>query len=825
MRSNRRQTCGRRWASAWLLAAILGPLQWQGAPQLQGAQAQGRYAPQGNAQRLFQEGERHLGEAGDAGARGDAEAQRRALRAALDAFSEALEEDPNYVAVYPKLGLIYYTLEQPQIALPLLRRGKAQAPDDLEITFWLGNHLLSLGQTEEALRHLQLVADADQLPQVHLVLGDHHYAAGDYEAAQRHLERYTAARPDDLNALAKLGNAWFKLRQPARALAAFQAVQRQDPDNLLIAINIGNAHYSLGDYAAAVEILSRAAQRAPDRPSVLFNLAQSRFKLGQLDAALAGYDQFLALRPKSFNGHYFRGSALMDLGRSEAALAALQRATEIKGDVAQPHYKIGLLQLRAGRLSAAKAALSQAQRLAPNDPWVISALGTLARRQGDAAQALALHQRAVSLSPKAARLHGNLALTTLEAGQPQAAVEAAQRALDLDPKDAWVKQAALRAFAAGAQAEIFAGRAPEALALLDRALALSPSDPALLIDRALALLSAGQPKAAEDLAQAQLDALPPGSPLRSHGQYALGLARLAQPKPAQHKAAVRPLAEAAGAKPNQAFAGAAVAALVAAGRDDDALVMAEDALKAWPGDPILSQAKALASLRRAWGDLARGAPRRGDVIAALRVDDAAGHAWGARAHYLAAVSALRRGDGARARPHLAALRRLPRSVLAGDAPSDHVGYLSAAADALQGRWQQVYSQLNGAPAEGTPAGAALLRHACLRLADAAWGERDAKAAARWLAAASRVRKDALTRHNQAVLTFTEGKIKKAEQQWRALLGQIPEARFNLAVALDAQGRLDEAAEQYSRHAQAGGPGADEAKAAVEARRQIFGGAP
>lgn len=787
------------------------------------AHAQGRYAPQGDAQRYFQVGERHLAEAAEAQAEGDDKETRDHWEEALEAFEEALSEDANYAAVYPKLGLIHYSLERSEDAIPVLRKGLERFPGNNEITFWLGNHLLTAGEHEEALGHLSAVAEGDDIPQVHLVLGNHHYNAGDYATARLHLERYVGLNPDDLTAQAKLGNAWFKLNRPRKALAAFEAVQRRDPDNLLVLINIGNAHYTLGDYPKAITLLEQAERRAPNRPSVVFNLAQSRFKLGKHAEALAGYDRFLTLKPKSFNGHYFRGSALMALDRDAEALGALRKAIELKPDVVHPHYKSGLLHMHAGRLAQATRSLNAARRLAPDDPWVLTALGTVARKQGRYEPGAALQQRAITLKPGAGRLHGNLALTRLAAGDVPGALAEAREALKLAPADAWVQGVTVSAMGAQAKASMEAGQLDEAAQLLAEALALRPDDKALKIDQSLLLSARGEGAKAQQLAAEALEALPEVSPIAPNALYALGVSLLAQGKA---EAAVAPLQRATTAKASAAFTAATAGALLEARRHEDAAVLLEEAVKAWPEDKILKRYQGLVALGRAWGALQRGGViRRGDVNLATTAPLTG--ALKAKARYLALIYHLRRGDAANARAHFNALESTRRTwdrggkVLSPKAPDDHLDYLGAVLDAQGGRWSSVVKRLDGLKLRG--GSRQLLQHAQLRLADRAWGRGEVKQATAWLKAAQKLGLTPLIRHNLAVATFKQGKERKAEKQWRALLDEIPEARFNLAVALDAQGRVEEAVPLYTRYGKGNGPGADRARARVEARQRIFGG--
>ena len=92
-----------RWGSSWIQRFAFALALAAGAclPPTPAA-AQGRYQPQGAAQRHFADGEAALQAADSAAAAGDeAGAQARHAEAA-DAFEKALEADPAYIDAFAK---------------------------------------------------------------------------------------------------------------------------------------------------------------------------------------------------------------------------------------------------------------------------------------------------------------------------------------------------------------------------------------------------------------------------------------------------------------------------------------------------------------------------------------------------------------------------------------------------------------------------------------------------------------------------------------------------------------------------------------------------
>ncbi len=787
------------------------------------AVAQGRYVPQAAAQRHFEDGER-LQQAGDTlRAGGDADDAKGKYREAVDAFREAVEADPGWLDAYARLGLLYYQLEDSKAALPLLREAQSKGKDNLDVAFWLGQHELRGGDAAAGLKLLERVAaETERFPEAYVVLGNHYYNAKDYRRAQPAYEQYLRLRPGETTARAKLGNTYFKLKQYAQALAEFEAVLQADPDNLGALVNVGNAHFQLGQFDRAVQVLQQALKRDPGRASVLFNLAQSLFQLKRYDEAVGYYTQYIEQRPQSFNGRYFAGSALMELGRQQEAITQLQKAHELKPKVVHPLYKLGLIHLRAGRTDQAEGPLRKALALAKDEPWVLTALGTLARQRGRFDEAADLQRQAVKLAPARGRLHANLALTELRADRLEAAQAAIDEALKTEGDDDWVKGVATSVLAARARGLAQAGKAAEAEALVTRALALRPG-PALQANRALLRLArADLDGARTDAAAAVAAALDLPAARYAEGRVALAAGELAQ--------AIAALEAAHQKRPSAATATALGAARLRAGEVDAAVDALSTAAETWPDDAALATTLAVGRLLRVGERLARPITTRdnADLRAAVAAEDALPPLWAARARYASLVASLRRGDGNAARLHLSRLNALSRQsegdVLAPSAPPRHIDYLTAHTNALLKQWDRVESLLSSmrTAKRGNTDEGRLLRQAYDQLGLSRLKAGDEASAVKLLKQAQAIDREADTENNLVVADWNRGRRRNAEKAWRALSGQVPEAIFNLAVAVEAKGKHREAWQLYRRYAATGGAHAAKAREVADAKQRIFG---
>lgn len=789
--------------------------------------AQGRYVPQGAAQRHFQTGEKLQQQGDDLREEKDEAGAKSKYEAAAEAFSDAIDAEPAYLDAYARYGRVQYSLGDYKGALPTLERGLQREKGSHDLNFWYGQNLIGAGNTTEGLRVLERVAaETDRFPEVYAVLGNQYYAAGAFERARPAFTRFLQLEPDSTAARAKLGNTLFKLRQYAKALEEFEAVRLQWPDNALVLVNIGNCHYQLGEYSKSVALLKEALERDPKRQSVLFNLAQSYFQLKDYAAAVGYYRQFLEYKPKSFNGRYFAGSALMELGRDDEALVELEAAHTLRPEIVHPVYKLGLIHLRGRRAAEAEKRLAVARTLKPDDAWVISAQGTLARQRGHFDEAAALHRMAAEKAPDNARLHANLALTELRSRRDEAALASIEQALKLDANDAWVRAAAATVLATRATT-VGKDDRQGAEALLTRAIALRPGDAGLLASRSLLRTELRQTKEAMADARAATKA----DPKAALARYALGRALFE----AGDFDAARTAFETSYSQEASASAAAGRSAtLLRQGAAEEAMTALEAAHNAHPDSAAVRANRAAAHYLRAARRLAKGnASGRdaSDLRIALAAEADLSPLAAARANYAALVVALRRGDGNEARGYLSALQKnaaaLRKAKTVGgyttrNAGPQHVEFLNAMTNALLKRYDRAITLVGGLRATRNKRSpeSKLERWLLDRLGVAAFKSGKRKQAVAHLTAAQKIGREDVTESN--LLTAKYPSRGRYEKRWGQLARTVNEALFNLGVVLDRAGKHEAAWKAYTGYAKTGGAYSTKAKEVADAKARIFG---
>ncbi len=217
----------------------------------------------------------------------------------------------------------------------------------------------------------------------------------------------------------------------------------------------GRAYYRAGDHVSAIGDFERGLAIEPRYPDLYFDKGKAELQAGRVGDAEASFTQDLELDPSPIS-FYNRHLARKALGDRDGALADLDRAIEGMPD--EVPLRVARSILRAAT-SDAEGALADAEHAVVLDPGDISHH----ERCGRLALAVGRNERAAAAYATARRI-------AVEAGDIPDAEHLAGAALAIGQL----------------------GRHGDALALLDRALAISPDDPTLRCNRGWMLHLAGR---------------------------------------------------------------------------------------------------------------------------------------------------------------------------------------------------------------------------------------------------------------------------------------------------------------------------------------------
>ena len=362
------------------------------------------------------------------------------LDEALAAARIGVERRPDRADAHVALGSVLVRLEGFDEADSVLRTALELDPRHPGAHQNLGEVLRRRGRYGEAIEMYRAALEADpDLAPAHAGLGLSLFESGRHDEALAALERALALDPDAPSAGAiamAAGRAAVEAGRLDAAGAHFRRAAALEPASPGPLMELSNLLVARGRPAEAEEYLRRAREARPNDPVRLHVIGEALRTAGRRAEAIASYREALRVDPDFAPAHVGIGAALLDGERYDEALASLERGILLDADAATAataHYLAGRTLLGLGRSDDAAAHF---ERVIERDPDHAEALDHLAlwrfgRQEYE--QALALYRAHADLAPDDPTVHANTGVTLYFLGRRDEALASLERALALDP--------------------------------------------------------------------------------------------------------------------------------------------------------------------------------------------------------------------------------------------------------------------------------------------------------------------------------------------------------------------------------------------------------
>ncbi len=366
---------------------------------------------------------------------------RKEIDQALALYRKAVEAKPDMIAAHA--AIISILLQKKEVdeaakQMAALKRVAPNNPQTLYLQAWTALRQKDLPAARSAIQeHLRV---APESPLGLLLAGAIEYELQSYAQAEHYLSQVLMRAPRHPLAWRLLINTYLRTGQTSRALERLQPVIDQfknDPTMLTLA---GEVYIANGDVKQAGEYFAKAAAIDPKN-------AQSR-----------------------------TGLALTHLaqGESETGMRELEQVASSGSDL-RADFMLIAAHVRQREFDKALAAVDRIDKKQPNTALAANVRGGVLLAKGDATGARKQFERALQIDPNYFPAAAQLTRLDMEEKKPDAARERLDAVIAKDPKN-------LAALLGLAELKRRAGGTPqEVTALLQKAVAAQPTDPAARI--------------------------------------------------------------------------------------------------------------------------------------------------------------------------------------------------------------------------------------------------------------------------------------------------------------------------------------------------------
>ena len=399
--------------------------------------------------------------------------RRGAYAEALKSYEKAMSLDPAAAFIAGEAAELSLELEDYDRAEKWARQRLELAPHDVRSRVILGRVLWTRGDVAAARGEFEKALKADPESAQTLFALTELIASRDPKGARKLLEDFLARNPEQAaRALFELGRLDAQEDRYAAAIEKLKrAIDLDDSES-------GPARYVLAQIyevthatAAAISEYQRLLADEPNDTEMWTHVGELQAAAGALDDAR---DTFLLLKQKHPNDPRACSWLAAEAERSgdfSRAARFLQDSAALKDDPTL-NLRLGYYQLQAGGIKEAMTVLSEARKRWPKDDRIAYYLALGYDDQGDHSAAAALLREVVAVKPEDRDARWQLA-TILEKMNQMPEAEAEFRRLIADkPNDA----PALNYL--GYSLADRGLKLDEALALIKRAIAIEPSNPA-----------------------------------------------------------------------------------------------------------------------------------------------------------------------------------------------------------------------------------------------------------------------------------------------------------------------------------------------------------
>jgi tetratricopeptide (TPR) repeat protein len=279
----------------------------------------------------------------------------------------------------------------------------------------------------------------DQDPYTLTSLGRYYYAVNQYPDAEQAFQKATRVKPDFVAAHIALGDLYNNASNDyVKAEKAYRNGLRYDPDH-------SGGHYALGvallkqqKFSEAEQSLTRSAELADINPLPLGMLGYLKYLQQDYPAAIQYYEDAIQRNSQYIPGYLGKQDVYVALRKQDLAMLELEKVLDIEPKHSEASFKLGMIYQGKGRQHWDTAKNYYLNALVAN-PSLAAAYNNLAwislDKSSDIDQALDWAKKANAIDANVPSFIDTLAWVYRAKGNRKNAIELVNRAIALAPSD------------------------------------------------------------------------------------------------------------------------------------------------------------------------------------------------------------------------------------------------------------------------------------------------------------------------------------------------------------------------------------------------------
>jgi tetratricopeptide (TPR) repeat protein len=304
-------------------------------------------------------------------------------------FEKAIALDPDYAPALCMLGRCYYELGEKDWALPLLRRGVEQQPNDVEAQYVLGLIYYDKGEFQGAVNSFKnaLKANTDMSRTVHIhdALARSYRELGEVDPAIKECQAALVLEPDQEDIHGLIGGLFFEKGDLEQAIPHLEKAGRNDA---AVQQTLAKALWEIGKRDDAISVVQNTIELFPDEAFSYSLLGYYLFETRRLGDAVAVLERAIDLFQEPDQGIVFLGSAYQEMGLFDKAFEVYQRLLETSPDDVSLLLRMGYVCMQKDDLEKMLEFFQRAVQVAPANAMARSALAYGWHLKGDLKAAL-----------------------------------------------------------------------------------------------------------------------------------------------------------------------------------------------------------------------------------------------------------------------------------------------------------------------------------------------------------------------------------------------------------------------------------------------------